>query len=188
MKKCLVLAALLTVTTAAQAAREDWYAYWAIGAAEHDYPGNLGAALDQLAADPNVERVTGGIDMLGFYWPTSINGITGVVVSGSFDSFTGPGLDAQVNQYLYAISNMTFFGREIGDGLYLRAEVGMAAITVTDRFDIVTSETGYGYLLGVGYGIPVSEESRILLNMNFSDKQVGGDSWRSVTFNVGGLW
>lgn len=51
-----------------------------------------------------------------------------------------------------------------------------------------TSDTGLGFLLGAGYGIPVSEESRELLSINVSNKDIEGNTVSAVTFNIGGLW
>ena len=87
---------------------------------------------------------------------------------------------------------MKFFGKEIGDGLFLRGDLGIAKanLTVNTFFGEYTAETdtGVGYLLGVGYGIPVSEESRVLLSLNVSNKDIDGENWSAVTFNIGGLW
>ena len=83
---------------------------------------------------------------------------------------------------------MRFFGSEIGDGFFIRGDAGLAQIIVKDDFSTTTSDRGFGYLVGVGYAIPVSDESRILVSVNFSDKRIEGDSWKSTTFMVGGLW
>jgi hypothetical protein len=90
---------------------------------------------------------------------------------------------------------MRFFGSEIGDGFFIRGDAGVAQVTFEEGFLKVTSERGFGYLLSVGYAFPVSNESRILVGVSFSDKQVnfpngeiGNSSWKSTTFTVGGLW
>jgi len=95
----------------------------------------------------------------------------------------------QINQYLYGVSGMQFFGREIGDGFFVRGDVGLARIVVVDNVSVAAaSDIGFGYLLGAGYALPVSRDSRILFSVNFSDKQVEGDSWKAMTFTIGGLW
>ncbi|NOX76621.1 MAG: hypothetical protein GXP17_08450 [Gammaproteobacteria bacterium] len=199
MKKLTVLLVLFFASTSAYAAEENWYAYWAIGLVEHDYPSELDSDLNQRESRPGVDRTKMGIDMLGFYWPLANNRLLGFVISGSGDRLSDSyGNSLQYNQYLYGISGMQFFGDEIGDGFYIRGDVGIAKVsrTIDTSFgEVSTSETGYGYLIGIGYGIPISDETRILLSVNFSDKQIdGGDwpiedgSWRSTTFNVGGLW
>jgi hypothetical protein len=50
------------------------------------------------------------------------------------------------------------------------------------------SGTGMGFLLGAGYAIPVSEESRVMLSFNVSNKDIDGENWSAASFNIGGLW
>lgn len=172
----------------ALADEEDWYTYWAIGMADNDYPGALNADLNTLGSMPGVDRTETGFDFFGFYWPQSENRLLGFVVSGSSDNFKSSFSEARVSQNLFGVSGMKFFGQEIGDGFFIRGDAGIASITVEDSFSKITSDPGFGFLLGAGYAIPVSSESRVLLAVNFSDKQVEGDSWKSMTFTVGGLW
>lgn len=188
MKKSLLLVLLLMTSVAVHAEEEDWYTYWALGMANHDYPGSLDPLLNSLESLPGVDRTEMGIDSFGFYWPQTENRLLGFVISGSADSFDSPFVDMQINHYIYGVSGMKFFGREIGDGFFIRGDAGLAKIVISSSFGTTASDTGFGYLLGAGYGIPVSNESRVLLSVNFSDKDVEGESWKSVTFNVGGLW
>ena len=191
MKKLLLLV-LLLCPLQAFAEEEDWYTYWSFGFSNNNYPGGLDSALDTLEAQPGVDRVEIAIDMFGFYWPLQDKTILGFVISGTGDAFTTPVGDMQVNQYLYGASVMKFFGKEIGDGLFLRGDLGFAKASISTDTAYgnltATSDTGLGLLFGVGYGIPVSEESRVLLSINFSNKDIEGDNWSAVTFNVGGLW
>jgi len=190
--KKLLLVVLLLCPLQTFAAQEDWYTYWSFGFANNSYPGNLGSVLDDLEALPGVDRTQGAMDIFGFYWPVQDKLNVGFVISGSWDAFQTPVGDMQLNQYLYAASAMKFFGKEIGDGLFLRGDLGIAKanLTVNTFFGEYTAETdtGVGYLLGVGYGIPVSEESRVLLSLNVSNKDIDGENWSAVTFNIGGLW
>ena len=188
MNKFLVLILLFVTSVTVQAAEEDWYTYWAIGLADHDYPGSFVPFLDSVESLPGVDRTEMGIDSFGFYWPQTENRLLGFVVSGSADNFMSPFGDVQINHYIYGVSGMKFFGTEIGNGFFIRGDAGLAKIVITGGSTSISSDSGFGYLLGGGYAIPVSDESRVLLSINFSDKEIEGDSWKSVTFNVGGLW
>ncbi|MCF6337663.1 MAG: hypothetical protein L3J84_06885 [Gammaproteobacteria bacterium] len=132
--------------------------------------------------------------MFGFYWPQAKNSLLGFVISGSVDRFESGLAELQITQNLLGISGMRFFGSEIGDGFFIRVDAGLAQVTFKNNFSTVTSEHGFGYLLGAGYAFPVSSESRILIGVSFSDKQVnfngeiGNSNWKSTTFTVGGLW
>lgn len=187
MKKLLLL--LLLCPLQSFAAQEDWYAYWSIGSADNHYPGDVDSFLDTVDSLPGVDRTQGSMDMLGFYWPQANNLSVGFVISGSWDNFQTPFGDVQYNQYLYGASAMKFFGKEIGDGFFLRGDFGFAkAVLDAGYYGTSTSDTGLGFLLGAGYGIPVSEESRVLLSINVSNKDIEGNTVSAVTFNIGGLW
>ena len=191
MKK-LLLVALLLCPLQTFAEEEDWYTYWSFGFSNNNYPGDLDSLLDTLEAQPGVDRAEIAIDMLGFYWPLKEKMILGFVISGSTDVFNTPVGDVQINQRLLGASIMKFFGKETGDGLFVRGDLGFAEADITTDTAVgtltATSDTGLGFLLGVGYGIPVSEQSRVLLSINVSNKDIEGDNWSAVTFNVGGLW
>ncbi|MFC1589383.1 hypothetical protein ACFL3P_03830 [Pseudomonadota bacterium] len=191
MKKLLLLA-LLLCPLQAFAEEEDWYTYWSFGFSSNSYPGELDALLDIVEAQPGVDRAEIAIDMLGFYWPIEEKLILGFVISGTADAFTTPIGDMQINQYLYGASIMKFFGKETGDGFFLRGDLGFAkaSITFDDAFGstTITSDTGTGILLGVGYGVPVSEESRILFSINVHNNDIEGEGYSAVSLNIGGLW
>jgi opacity protein-like surface antigen len=174
----------------ASAEVEDWYTYWAIGFADHDYPGELDAVIDIADSLPGVDRTETGYDMLGFYWPYNNNTMMGFVISGSSDRLEDSSGDyIQINQYLYGFSAMHFLGREIGDGFYLRGDAGITKINLDSNFgNDLNSDNGTGFLFGIGYAWPVSEQSRILLGLNMSSKSVEGDTYNSTTFVIGGLW
>jgi hypothetical protein len=188
MKK-LLFTLLLLFPLQTFAAQENWYTYWSIGAADNKYPSNLNATLDFLDSLPGVDRSQGSIDMFGFYFPRENNLALGFVISGSWDLFQTPVGDMQINQYLYGFSAMKFFGKEIGDGFFLRGDIGLSkAVVHDDYYGTSSSDTGLGTLLGAGFGIPISEETRILFGLNVSNKDVDGDNWTAVTLNIGGLW
>ncbi len=188
MKKYLLWLLLCISSSVVYADEEDWYTYWAIGVADFDYPGSLGSDLDSIEALSSVDRSKTGFDVLGFYWPQADNRLLGFIVSGSTDFFEAGDQELKISQNLFGLSGMKFFGQEIGDGLFIRGDVGLAEIVVKDNFSTIASDSGFGYLLGAGYAFPVSSESRILVSMNFSDKQINGNNWKSTTFTVGGLW
>lgn len=180
----------MLLPTSAFAEVEEWYTYWAIGLADHNYPGDLDNAIEALDSIPGVDRSELAYDMLGFYWPYDNKTTLGFVISGSSDRLEDSFGDyIQFNHYLYGFSAMRFFGKEIGDGFYVRGDAGIAKIRMSTNigFDL-TSDNGTGYLLGFGYSWPVSGQSRVLIGMKFSNSNIEGDNVSSTTFTIGGLW
>lgn len=192
MLRALLCVLFLSLSFSINAKEESWYTYWSIGLSDNTYNDDLDNALRRLESMPGVSRTEGAFDILGFYWPLQPKTILGFIISGSFDSISTPAGSFQLNQYLYAASVMHFFGKETGDGVFLRGDFGMAKAsfemdTTSGRSETI-SESGGGYLLGVGYGIPVSEESRVLLSLNLSNKSIEGEQISAASFNIGGLW
>ena len=193
MKKILVatlLSLLILSPVSAIAEVEDWYTYWAIGPADHNYGGDLDTVMSAAESVPGIDRTETGLDMFGFYWPYDNNTMMGFVISGSYDRLEDNFGDyMQLNQYLYGFSTMHFFGSEIGDGFYVRGDIGIAKMVLDSSFGAtIDSDTGTGYLLGVGYAWPVSEQSRIMLGLGLSNKNIEGDTVSSTVFTIGGLW
>jgi hypothetical protein len=184
---------VLLIPTAAYADNasgvEDWYAYWAIGGSSNHYPGSLDAALNTLESAPGVNRSQLAFDMLGFYWPLNNKTTLGFVISGSADRLDDSFGDyLQINHYLYGASSMHFFGKTIGDGFYVRGDVGIAKLNLDSNFGNATSDNGSGFLLGVGYGWPISNESRILVGLSVSNYSVENENYSTTSLTVGGLW
>ena len=51
-----------------------------------------------------------------------------------------------------------------------------------------SSDWGNGVLLGVGYGIPVSSESRLIIGFSYTNKTIEDEKYNAAMFTVGGLW
>ncbi len=190
------VAAALTVSLAlltagpAHAAPESWYTYWGVGWAGNSYPGEVEELLD-LVEDAGFDKTAVGFDILGFYWPLPDRpgALLGFVMNGAGDRYDRGRDWIQVTSALLGVSSMWFLGPEPGVGFFVRADLGLAWLSLSDSTGYAEdSDTGYGALLGVGYGIPVTEGTRILLNVNWAMKHAGGDDVRSLGLSVGGLF
>ncbi len=181
---------LSATSTMASAAVEDWYTYWGFGFSNHTYEEPLDSLVKTVDSFPGVTRSQTAYDLLGFYWPLKNNQTSaGFVISGSADRLDDGLGYVQINQYLYAGSVMHFFGKEIGDGFFVRGDLGFSKAVVSSSItNPVGSDTGSGILLGVGYGIPVSEESRVLISLTASTNTIEGHEYHSTAIRIGGLW
>jgi hypothetical protein len=92
---------------------------------------------------------------------------------------------------------MNFYGREIGEGLFYRTDIGYSQARRTISFtesDFSSGESVYGFgsgmsvLLGAGYGIPVSEESRVLILLEYRNAFIADNEMQSIGITVNGLW
>jgi len=181
--------ALSLSSTAALADSESWYTYWALGVSNSKLPSGFEAVFDSY------ERAGGsrtgiGLDMLGFYWPMDNERTAiGFVITSSADAIEAQGNRFQLTQYTYGLSTMHFFGNEIGDGAFLRGDLGMARGVITaDLGGDAASKWGYGTMVGAGYGWPISTGTRILLSLDYSVRRIESETYTSGRISVGGLW
>jgi hypothetical protein len=186
---------------------ESWYMYAALGAAFNSYPSTLQSELDGYVKEYDASHLPLAIEILGFYWPLGDHQtILGFVLSGSADryTFTHPFISTnteasvQVNQYLFSGSIMHFWGEVPGDGVFLRADAGVAGISRSGNFVASSTSFGVGFLAGAGYGLPVSDETRLLFQASYSYKSASeirigspegeAKAYQSFSLTVGVLW
>ena len=185
-----LLAALLAAPYV-NAETETWYTYWGVGLSNNHYGDEIDDLLDYIDSQPGVSRTEFSTDLFGFYWPIyDQKTMLGFVVNSGHDEISFYGESLTISHHLYSLSTMHFFGREIGDGLFLRADLGLAKASLDTTLDntLLVSETGTGALFGLGYGIPISEGSRVLLGVNYTVRKIDGETISSTMFNVGLLW
>ncbi len=175
--------------------KEGWYTYWGLGYAATQYPGDLQSALDALDNVPGASRVRLSLDMFGFYWPVNNHHTAvGVVINGAADRFIYQAVLFQVewfqiNQYTLAASTMHYFNNTIGKGFFVRGDVGIAKLAVSDSDgNNDSSNNGIGFLVGGGYGFNLSPGTRLLINVNYGYRKVEGDATGVIGISVGGMF
>ena len=98
--------------------------------------------------------------------PGMNNTAVGIDVTGALDFYTYTGIlgtskSLSTNHELSSISLMHSFGKEIGSGPFIKADVGLSRmqINVSDLFMDVeaTTDYGLGLLLGGGIAFPISD-------------------------------
>jgi hypothetical protein len=182
---------VLLFSGSAHAAQESWYSYWGIGWVSNSYPDDLPDVVNDFKNNP-AAKTSYSIcwDIFGTYWPLpNDKSVLGIVLNAAGDRFSLNGEWLQQNFYLLGLSAMHFFGYEPGAGFFLRADAGMALnyyYSSLDKSD--GSDIGYGGLVGTGYGIPISESERILLNLNYAWRSVEGSNSSSLGVSVGILF
>jgi hypothetical protein len=87
---------------------------------------------------------------------------------------------------------MKYMGNEPGDGFFVRGDFGISkavvSVSVNNVSERASSESGSGYLLGVGYGIPMSSRTRLVFGINTTSRKIDSETFKSTQFTVGGLW
>jgi len=200
LSKSLLLLASIAMVNISHAKVESWYTYWAIGSANHIHPESSSVVFDN--PNPIFRQFQFSFDGFGFYWPLPTQKtILGIANSSSTDILSNNAGTSTLSLTLssFNLSGMHFFGTEPGEGFYLRAEAGLA-VTNFDRTasGVVAasyeSDVGLGTLVGAGYGIKVSEESRVLFGVSYARNTTPDsannldDTFSALRFTIGGLW
>lgn len=168
------------------------------GYVNNNYPGELQDLLDEIDDLPggDVGHLALALDIFGFYWPRGNRTLVGGIVNGSVDSyevtFLGEDLEIDIYNYLYGVSAMHFLANQIGQGPFLRVDMGLARhvaeAEALGEEDEEASDWGTGILLGGGYGIPVTSGTRLLVNANYSLRRVEGETTSSLVLALNGLF
>ncbi len=151
---------------------EDWYTLWGLGFSKASYSGDLGDAYEKSADAPGIDRSsTMNLDILGFYWPlsghkTMMGFIFNVAGDTAEDNVGG---ELSLYTYLMGFSVHHFFGRNIGDGWFVRGDAGLSWATVELSSSGITAEERsdmtLGFMFGGGYGFAIGEETRLLVGL-----------------------
>ena len=146
---------------------ESWYLHFAVGYGKPFYASSLQEHLKH--------PVSRSMDLVGVYWPLRGNHtILGGSVSAIVDQYT--------QQQLYSFSIMHFFNNVIGSGIFIRGDAGIAMlIGETEEY----TGLGVGCLVGGGYSIPVSNETRITMNLQYGIRVIKAHVHGALGINVG---
>lgn len=167
---------------------ESWYTYWGVGSAEFTYPSEVADLLDMLEQIDGVTRTRLALDMFGFYWHVNPMTIGGFVINGAADAFDIDGETMQWNHYLYSGSMIHYLGSTFGKGPFMRVDAGLAKMVLqSSQDDPVTSENGYGGLIGGGWSFDLGG-TRLLLNVNYAYRYIESEATEIIGFSVGGLF
>lgn len=168
---------------------ESWYTNWGLGYPFIQYPDADRAILDDLK-DLGADNVSLTLELLGFYFPIGTQTIVGTAVNAWGDVYTIAGEDLSITALTVGGSIMHFLQNNIGDGLFIRADIGPSRLVLDSSLsgDATTSKWGLGVLAGGGYGIPVSRETRILFHLNYSIRRIEGETYGNLGVGVTGLF
>ena len=177
---------------------ESWYTCWGLGYVSNNYPGELQDFLDEIDDLPggDVDHLALALDIFGFYWPRGDRTLVGGTINASVDAYEvtlfGEDVELDIYNYLYGISAMHFLANQIGQGPFLRVDLGLARhvaeAEALGEEDEEASDWGTGILLGGGYGIPVTSGTRLLVNANYSLRRVEGETTSSLVLSLNGLF
>ena len=187
MNRCFIaLCLLFSYSHKSIAANEDWYFMAALGSADIDNKTSASEDTDYPSSLNYMSDLAFSMDIAGIYFPVEESGL---LWGGAIHSDTQLNNSIGALNGLYGISTMYFPSQKHGSGIFFRGDAGIARnIIIRDSGNDLNEKTGVGALLGLGYGIPVSSESRVLFSINHSNSRVRDGNFSSTSIMIGGLW
>jgi hypothetical protein len=142
------------LTSSAFATQEKWYLGFGLGPSVTSYKATK-------AGRESKHLVGLGFD-LQFYFPMSADGKTviGPTLTGATN---GESRDDQRSNFAVNGSILHSFGKEPGDGFFLRGDFGIGGV----KFGSEDSTAGYAVLADFGYGWAFSEQTRIIAQVRY---------------------
>ncbi len=168
---------------------ESWYTNWGFGYPFIQYPDADRQILDELEAI-GANNLALTLELLGFYLPLGTQTIVGTAVNAWGDQYSISGENLSITAYTFGASMMHFLQNNIGDGLFIRVDVGPSRLVLDSSLsdDATTSKWGLGILAGGGYGMPISRETRILFHLNYSIRRIEEATYGNLGIGVTGLF
>ncbi len=167
---------------------ESFYTNWGLGFPFVQYPDELKQTIEQ-AEEAGFSNAAIMLDLLGFYFPIGEKIILGTALNVWGDRYTLDDTFFQLTSYTIGASTMVFLQDRIGEGFFIRGDVGGARLVLDlSDADDITSDWGLGFRIGGGYGIPVSRETRILLHLNYSRRSLDDDILSNFNISLSGLF
>jgi len=201
MKKYSILIALLMFAISSYSNCWDyeddidsWYSYWGVGYSFTFYPTSIQQSVDELNNSENVNHLPLCVDLFGIYLtlPSSNTTMAGVIfnlINDRYNNGNYGGQSIQYNHYLISASTQHYFDI-IGRGYFLRADLGMAFMTANNPFysrQSAGSETGWGFLAGAGYAVPIEDGPSVTLSINYTHKLISSEGYGGLMIGISAL-
>ncbi len=176
---------------------EPWYIYTSIGLAPIQYASSINQSIESFTGNSSMNNLGISLEAFGAYFPlknkkTVLGGVLGLVyenykTQGQFNesptTVINQWADLKFWQYSITASAMHFYGRNVGDGFFIRGDLGISAFQGTLNVSYTTNggdlqgenqdfsyKWGPSFLLGGGYSWPISLSERMMASLYFSSK------------------
>jgi len=175
---------------------EKWYTYWALGTTTPSFADDYIDLMEEASTSFSETKLY--IDMFSYYRHIKENAILGFIITSVSHTIDGKlyidGYDYPYNeQYghnLYSLSYINF-PKTFGKGFFYRADIGLVDAYIYSEIDgesiNQTLDGGLGFLVGGGYSWDLGG-TRILLNTNWTLRNIDSDSQKNLSISLGGLF
>jgi hypothetical protein len=187
----------LTLTSLQVFEDANWFFYVGTGIGQTTYDSSIRERIEEQKLRGGSSPQSGHFDLPAVYRKISPGLAVGGVWNLGLEHFAGNWRDNDsfaIHTYNLAASSIWFVGQKIGDGWFLRSDVGYSHILQV-REKLISGEEVFEkypsnslfYQLALGYGLRAGETSKILLHVNAFSSSGGQNSISGASFNMGFL-
>lgn len=175
---------------------ESWYWGFNLGGGRIKYKKSvLESAVEEARNAPNSDHGTYFFDLF-FIWPLSNQQTAmGVSLGGIADSYKDNNTNDEgtLRSSMLAFSVHHYLTGNIGDGFFVRGDIGLASVSYETRSNNVSttsdSYNGLGLRLGLGYSILLSDETRLPISLQWQNTSVENNNGsNALALSVGLLF
>ncbi len=161
---------------------ESWYLLLGVGYPVNAYPDNVRTNIDNFTKLNDESHFTLSLDV-GVYWPLENNLLLGITLNGYGDSYDTKDEYIMISNYMVGGSAVWYFGGYIGKGFFLRGDLGIAQVDVSDKNSIYNENNiGFSVKADAGYSVPLSRETRVEFDLGFRYGSVNSESYTALSF------
>jgi len=156
--------------------QENWYAYISLGYAP---------SLMETGVEEDYRSMFVGInsDLFRAYWPVGKSRQLLLGFGMNVQLFRGYNLNQNDPNDVFNIITVSggalyFINKVIGDGAYLRGDIGWSQIANSSSNDFYGQGEGISFLIGIGKSFPLNDETRFLIELNYLAAEIRNDYLR----------
>lgn len=173
--------------------KEPWYVHIGIGLSSMSYEADTKEVVDEIESVEGVDNFSMMVDLFGLYFPfNNHKTLFGANFNMALENWSYQSRSIQLTQYLISASSYHYFGQGIGDGFFVRGDLGIAWYNIDIDFDVIeaneSTDKGLGLLAGVGYAVPISRETRMQFGVNYAHRNSESSSIGTWSATIGFLF
>lgn len=175
---------------------EKWYINFGLGYANANLPEFIeNRYVNRIANVDGSSHFAMSMDLLGIYWRRGERLLLGGAINAFGDMYFVDENSVIVVGTTLGFSTMYFVQGRIGSGFFVRGDIGISSYGIDEQNVLRgTSQTTYaekngtGWLLGGGYGLPISRGTRLLFYANYVSRTVDELTFSDWAITVSGLF
>lgn len=163
--------------------QEKWYINLGLGYPSITHPKAIQDFISLLKSLAETKNTPFEFD-LGLYFPIHSNITLGASLSAAVDRYEHKKEWIQFTTEFYGAS-VLYHTKSQFDGFFVRGDIGSAKMNLqSDNGTNEDSDSGLGYLFGLGYSFPLHSKVRLVPYVNYFGTTIESEKYSKISFGV----